>query len=129
MTDDIYYVGFVTMKRWLENRNAGKSLAEYFKEHRYRRVGIYGAGDLGRLLLAELQNSDVEVVFFVDRNAEGLVNINSIPVITLDAISNNKHIDALIVTTMDVFDQICAELIGIAPEIAVISIRDAVYEL
>ena len=27
--------GFITMKKWLENRNSGKTFADYFKKYGY----------------------------------------------------------------------------------------------
>lgn len=129
MAADGYFDSFVTMKRWMENRNDGKSLATYFAEHRYRSVGIYGAGDLGRLLWAELKGSSVRVEFFVDRNAESLGQIDGVPVVAMEEITKCAPVDGLIVTPLGIVDEICGELIAILPELPVISLRDAVYEL
>jgi phosphoglycerate dehydrogenase-like enzyme len=124
-----YYDSFITMKRWMENRNAGKMLDAYFREHGYETIAIYGAGDLGKLLYEELKHTDIKILYFVDRNAEGLHQIEGIPVIDLDAVAENKSIDVLVVTPLRDYNVICSELIGIAPEVPIISLKDAVYEL
>jgi lactate dehydrogenase-like 2-hydroxyacid dehydrogenase len=124
-----YYDSFITMKRWMENRNAGKMLDAYFREHGYKTIAIYGAGDLGKLLYEELKNTDIKVLYFIDRNAEGLYQIEDIPVIDLDAVTENKGIDALVVTPLGDYNVICSDLIGIAPEVSILSLKDAVYEL
>jgi len=129
MADNEYFASFVTMKRWLENRNEGKSLAKYFTEHGYKRVGLYGAGELGNLLYAELRDTDIEVAYFVDKNSEGLAVVKGKPVISPEEITKHSPIDALIVTPIGNFNEICTDLIRIAPNVAVVSLRDAVYEL
>jgi len=113
----------------MENRNQGKSLPEYFSQHKYRKIGVYGAGDLGGLLYAELAGSVVETAYFIDRNAEGLGNVSGIPVITMDEVIEQDAVDAIVVTPIGEFDLIVQEFLRIAPEIAVISLYDAVYEL
>ena len=55
---------------WLLLRNDGRSMAEYFADHQYRRVAVFGLGRLGMCLLSELRDSGVEVRYGIDRNAE-----------------------------------------------------------
>ena len=61
---------FLALKRWLENRNANKTLVDYFHRYGYKTIAIYGAGDLGRLLYEEIKNSDIQVKYFIDRNGK-----------------------------------------------------------
>ena len=81
--ENLSHDGFVMLKRWMENRNAGKTFADYIHEYGYRTLGIYDAGELGRLLYEEIKDSDITVKYFVDRNAEGLGKIEGIPVACL----------------------------------------------
>lgn len=120
---------FVTLKRWLENRNEGKSFEQYFKACNYYKVGIYGAGDLGHLLYAELKNSDIQIQYFVDRNAEGLAFVECIPVISIGELKNQQEVDVLVVTPVGNYSSICSVLAEIYPELAVISLKDVVYEM
>jgi len=129
MTKGLYFTGFEMMKRWMENRNAGKILAKYFIDHNYKRVAIYGAGDLGKLLYAELRDYEIEIVYFVDINSESLSDINGIPVILFEEINSYDSVDAFIITLLGNFDEICGYLMHVAPEVAAISLGTAVYEL
>lgn len=128
MTGQQYFTGYVTLKRWLENRNRGKRLVEHFAQHGYKRIGVYGAGDLGMLLYAEIMGSGIEIVFFVDINAESLGEVSGIPVITVDELARQEDVDAIIVTPVDEFDTIFEELTRLVPEMAVMSLYDALYE-
>lgn len=126
--DNNHWDSFITMKRWLENRNKGKLFQDYFRECGYKKIAIYGAGDIGRLLYEEVKESDIEILYFVDRNAEGIRAIDDIPVITLQDVSNMENVDVLVITPIGNYNEICRALINFIPEMATISIREAVYE-
>lgn len=119
---------FVTVKRWLENRNQNKTFGDYFHQYGYQTIAIYGAGDLGRLLYEEIRGTDVAVKYFVDRNAEGLHEVDGIPVITVPEISGMEEVDALVITPIGNYDAICRTLAGQVPEMRTLSLREAVYE-
>lgn len=123
-----YFDCFVTMKRWLENRNNGKTFDEYFIKCGYKEIAIYGAGDVGNLIYEEVKNSDVKVKYFVDRNGEGLGTIDEIPVITLNDIEKIEEVDIMVVSPIDNYDAICRDLLKISPNIRTLSLKDAVYE-
>ena len=57
---------------WLHLKQRGHSLAEYFKEQKYSQIVLYGGGDLGQLLIAELEKGDVEIICVYDNNANNL---------------------------------------------------------
>lgn len=119
---------FVTVKRWLENRNKGKTFVDYFVECGYNTIGIYGAGDLGRLLYDEIRNSNIKVQYFVDRNAEGIKAIDGIPVVMIDEIEKMNEVDILIITPIGNYNLISKLLVMKAPILRTLSLKDAVYE-
>lgn len=119
---------FVTVKRWLENRNQNKTFGDYFRRYGYQTIAIYGVGDLGRLLYEEIRETDIAVKYFVDRNAEGIHEVDGIPVITISEISGMEDVDALIITPIGNYDAICRTLARQAPEMRTLSLREAVYE-
>ncbi len=120
--------GFVTMKKWLENRNAGKSFVDYFNDYGYKKVAIYGAGDLGRLLYEEIKNSDIKVCYFVDRNGEGMLETEGIRVITFDKIKDMPEVDVIVITSIGNYDAISKALAIEVPELSTINLREAVFE-
>lgn len=119
---------FITLKRWLENRNQKKTFADYFHQCGYQTIAIYGAGDLGRLLYEELKGTDIIVKYFVDRNGEGMHEIDGIPVIPLSEIEAMKETDILVITPIGSYEAICQALAKKLPTMRTLSLREAVYE-
>lgn len=120
--------GFVTLKKWLENRNRGKTFADYFHEYGYQSIAIYDAGELGRLLYNEIKDSDIIVKYFIDRNAEGIKEVDGIPVILLSQIDRMEEVDALLVSPVVNYDAVCQLLAEQLPTIRTLAFRDAVFE-
>ncbi len=120
--------GFITMKRWLENRNAGKTFVNYFKDYGYKSIAIYGAGDLGRLLYEEIKDSEIEIKYFVDRNGEGILENEGIPVITVDRIAEMPMVDVIVITPVGNYDVISKTMAFKIPELPTLNLREAVYE-
>lgn len=120
--------GFGMLKKWLENRNAGKTFVDYFHEYGYQTLAVYDAGDLGRLLYEEIRDSDLAVRYFVDRNAEGLRNIDGIPVILPSQIQKMEEVDVLVISPIVDYDAVCRLLAEEMPKIRTLSLREAVFE-
>lgn len=119
---------FVTLKRWLENRNQNRTFSHYFHQYGYQTIAIYGAGDLGRLLYQELKGTDIIVKYFVDRNGEGMHQLDGIPVIPISEIHEMEEVDALIITPIGSYDGICQTLARKLPRMRTLSLKEAVYE-
>ncbi len=120
--------GFITMKKWMENRNVGKTFVDYFHEYGYQNIAIYGAGDLGRLLYEEIKESDIRVDYFVDRNGEGMLEHEGVKVITIDKIKDMPLVDILVVSPVGNYVAISKSLAIEVPELATLNLREAVYE-
>ena len=93
-----------------------------------KKIAIYGAGDMGRLLYEEIKDSDIEVAYFADRNGEGLHQVDDIPVVPLQEIPQMEDVDGMIITPAGNYDAIYKALVKIVPEMRMIYIKDAVYE-
>ena len=115
-------------KRWLENRNAGKTFAGYCHSHGYNEVSIFDAGEIGKLVYEELKDSDIKVNRYFDRNAEALGQIEGIPVYPLSDVSLMSADEIAIVSTIFDFTELYRYLVRVNPDIRAIYIRDAVYE-
>lgn len=120
--------GFVMLKKWLENRNRGKTFVDYFHEYGYQSIAIYDAGDLGRLLYEEVKESDIMVKYFIDRNAEGIKEIDGIPVILFSQIDRMEEVDVLLVSPVVQYDVVCQMLAERMPALRTLAFRDAVFE-
>lgn len=59
-----------TLTKWLTIKVQGGSLGENLYARDVQKVAIYGVSGLGELVYLDIQNSEVEVICFIDKNAE-----------------------------------------------------------
>ncbi len=118
-----------TLKRWLENKNAGKSFVDFFREYGCSSIGIMDAGEIGRILYGEIKDSDIKVKWFVDRNAEGIDNIDGIPVRLMRDVFTLEDVDIICVSPVFDYEALSNYLVRNDPMIRTICLKDAVYEM
>jgi len=113
------------LNQWLILKQEGKSLTEYFKANDMKSIAIYGMGEMGNRLYDELKNTDIEVKYAVDKNADSTyseLEVNDPEDETFDTV------DAIIVTAIFAFDEIEEELEE-KVNFPIISLEDVVYEV
>ena len=93
---------FMALNRIVECRGEGYPVGKRLNSKGIQRVAIYGAGYLGKRLMGELKEFDIETVFYIDRNAEYLTE--KIPVYKLDDAPVN--IDAIIISLVKNYDTV-----------------------
>lgn len=71
------------------------SIASFFSQNNIGKIAIYGYGVVGKRLEQELENSDVQIMFAVDQNAEK--KVASIPIYSIK--DNLPSYEILVVTT------------------------------
>lgn len=114
---------YVLLLQWLHMHNEGKTVGGYLKKCGYHTVAIYGMKELGEELLYELMDSDVEVKYAIDRNADELY-------VETDVHRPDEElepVDVVIVTAVHWFDEIEKEMrkkMGCP----ILSLEDIVYE-
>lgn len=94
------------MHQWMLRKEQGKSLVSYFLAQDYRRVAIYGYGNNGRHLEAELRNSPIHIVYAIDRDRSILAA--DFPVYALT--DTLPACDVVIVTIPYVYGKILSDL-------------------
>lgn len=107
---------------WLQRKQQGESLVDYFERNGYKRIAIYGIHYLGQSLLSELENSTVEVVCAIDKHAD--LRYTEIPLYTPD--KDIPEVDAVIVTAFFFFEEIKKTLQG-KVSCPLVSIEDIIY--
>lgn len=105
--------------QWLALKQAGFNLDKYFENRGYKKIVIYGYGDLGNHLINELRRSEVEIKAIIDRDTR--YEYQRIPVINLEELSND--IDVVIVCAVTYYSQV-REMILKKVSVDVISIED-----
>lgn len=115
---------FILMNEWVNIKQEGKSLQSYFIKNNYRRIAIYGMGEVGTRLVKELKNSDIEILYAIDRNAQ---NIHSeVKMVTID--DDLVTADAIVVTLTGCFDGIF-DALSKRVSCPIISIEDMLNEI
>ena len=112
------------LKQWFVLRQQGKMTEQYFKENEYKKIAIYGMSDLGQFLSDELQNSEIEVAYGIDRRADKLSA--RVPILTME--DELPTVDVCVVTAAYFFNQIAEELQK-KLECPIISIEDILYSM
>lgn len=92
--------------KWLEIKQKGYSLAEYFKRNNIQSVAIYGMAALGCRLYDELENIGIKIKYLLDKNPDGMEQIFEFT--TLD--NENLAVDVIVVTVAAAERQIVKEL-------------------
>ena len=115
---------FLTMNRWIQVKQEGKSLADYLKERNYRRIAVYGMSFMGERLLEELKGSEISIAYGIDQNAQGVYA----DIETLSPKEELREVDAVIVTSVYFIDEITRDLSG-KISCPILSLEDILYEL
>ncbi|MCM1120961.1 MAG: hypothetical protein NC489_23305 [Ruminococcus flavefaciens] len=67
------------MNQWLILKQEGKGIDRYLKKHGYSTVAVYGMAIYGRHVIRELQQSDVKIMYGIDRRVmDAYMNIEVI---------------------------------------------------
>lgn len=91
------------MQQWLRSHQNGKTVNQYLKAHGYNQISIYGVGEVGLALLEDLKDSDIEIMYCIDKNANHIL-LTGIDVLGWE--EEWKKVDLIIVTTIDSFFEI-----------------------
>ncbi len=109
---------------WLRIKQEGKSLASFFIRNGYKTIAIYGMKELGERLYDELKDSEIEIKYIIDKNANAIyADVDVVePEDTLEVV------DVIVVTAIHYFDEI-DEVLGVKVDYPVISLEDIIYEM
>lgn len=115
---------YMAFDQWLQIRQQGKTLVEYFTKNGYKTVAVYGMKELGKRLCDELKGSDVAVSYAIDKNANSIYA--DVDVVTPD--DELAPVDVVVVTAITYFDEI-EERLCEKMDCPIISLEDILYEV
>ncbi|MDE5779182.1 MAG: hypothetical protein K2I10_11840 [Lachnospiraceae bacterium] len=113
------------LNQWLMIKQQGKNLEDYFRNHAYYKIAIYGMGELGNRLYDELKNTQVRVVYAIDQSANQICV--DLPICMKDDL-DKPEVDAIIVSAVFAFDEI-RESLAENYDVPIISLDDVIYEI
>lgn len=115
---------FLMMNQWVKVKQEGKKLADYFVSNGYHKIAVYGMSYAGETLLDELKDTDVTVVYAIDKNAGSIYA--DVDVFFMD--DDLGEADAVVVTAITFFDEI-EEKLSEKMDCPIISLEDILYEV
>lgn len=115
---------FLLMNQWVKVKQEGKNLAEYFENKGYKNIAVYGMSYAGETLVNELKDTDIKVIYGIDKNTD-LIHTD-INIVSID--DDLKKVDAIVVTAITFFEQIKKEL-SEKTDCPVVSLEDILYLL
>lgn len=110
------------LNTWVEMKQEGKNLAEYFEYNNINTIAIYGMKELGERLVKELENSRIEIKYVIDQNADQ-IETDFKKVKPDDEL---EPVDAIVVTAIYYYQDI-EEKLSKKVGYEIISLEDAVY--
>ncbi len=104
--EEKFFLSARTLNRWFMSKQRGRSVYDILTVNGYREIAIYGMGYLGERLFDELKETDINIKYAIDRNAENIDRDIRIvrPEDRLDIV------DAIIVTPVHAFHEIKKQL-------------------
>lgn len=87
---------------WVVMKTEGQEIHDYLECKGYNTVAIYGMNYVGEILLKDLEHSDVQVKYAIDKNAKYIRT----EVAVLKPDDELPIVDAVIVTAVAYFDEI-----------------------
>lgn len=113
------------LSMWLQNKEENLKIETYLAEKQIKKVAIYGMASVGERLYDELEKSNIEIAYCIDRNANNIYK--DVDVVNPDD-SLDSNIDAIVVTAFTFFDEIEASLKA-KVNVPIISIDDIIFSL
>ena len=99
---------FQLLNRWMAVKSEGKQIADFLVREEIHKIAVYGVGDLANRLSEELQNTDVQIMYGIDRDVS-CTNSKIAPVFSLD--DEWPEVDAVVITPFLSADNIGKDLI------------------
>lgn len=110
------------VRDWLYIKQRGDSLVDYFLENNYKSIAIYGGGDLGQLLLQELEESAIKVEVIFDNNAKEIYLEGKVE----KYIPHQISAQCLVITAVFDIARIIELIRNNNPEIPIVSLREII---
>ncbi len=123
ITTEKFRMLYHMLERWLEMKQMGRSLEDYFVSNSYRKIAVYGMGEAGMLLAHELDGSAVKIEYGIDKN----VKVES-PVPMFHPNEQLPEIDAVVVTAIAYFGEI-EEMLKKKLACPVLALDEIIYEV
>jgi len=128
---DQYAFSYVTLHEWTYKKFKGKKMKDFLDANGYKKIAICCLSSLGNVFYEECVAEGVDIAYIIDKNPKMLPkNLNDIPVVTMDEVSQQEEVDAIVICHVYYYNKIADELVnkGIS-ESKMLSLNDIVFTL
>lgn len=115
---------FLLMNKWMKTKQEGKHIKEYLEKNNHKSIVVYGLSHVGKCLLEELKDCDVEIKYAVDKNAVAIYS--DIEIYAPE--DELPKADVMIVTAVYYFSEIYNNLKD-KVTYPIVSLEDILYKL
>ncbi|MDE6743360.1 MAG: hypothetical protein K2J95_05740 [Lachnospiraceae bacterium] len=115
---------FLMMNQWVKVKQEGKNLSEYFEKNGYKKIAVYGMSYAGETLIDELRDTQIKVVYGIDKNADAIYA--DVDILSLE--DDFSDVDAVVVTAITFFKEV-EEKLSKKMDCPIISLEDILYEV
>ena len=112
------------MNEWIKVKQEGGDIGRYLIDNGYRHIAIYGMGYIGEILLGELKNSEVEVLYAIDKGASD----KDMGIKVVSPEGELHLVDAIIVTPFNAYETI-EEALSQRVDCPILSIDDVIFDM
>lgn len=112
------------LNEWLLLKLNDEKIETYFLNKGYKKIAIYGMGEIGNRLLEDLNGSDIKVVYGIDKDVSGV--ISKIEVFQPD--EDFPEADVIVVSAVFDYNEIKKDLSSKC-NIHIISLEDVIYRI
>ena len=93
------------LNNWMKLKESGGSVEQRLNEKKIKSIAVYGMGDIGRHLVKDLEDSNIEVKYAIDRSFFSISDID-----VYEPESELPDVDAVIVTPVCEYENICKSI-------------------
>ncbi|WP_418967025.1 glycoside hydrolase family 99-like domain-containing protein [Butyribacter intestini] len=94
--------------QWLKLKNDGYKLGTFFVQNGYKKIAIYGMGEIANRLIEELEESSVDILYGIDKNMSQA--FAEIDIIGMDECDRFDDVDCIVITPVHVYEKIKKDL-------------------
>lgn len=109
--------------QWIKVHQNGRTLADYFRRYGYKTVAVYGLKELGKALIEELKDTEIEVKYGIDKNVDKMHMQTDV----FKPDENLPEVDVIVVTSVHYYADI---EMGLRDKLKypIVALNDVVYE-
>lgn len=119
-----FHMLFRMMNQWVEVKQKGVNLSQFFEENGYKKIAVYGMATVGETFFNELKGTSTEIVYAIDKNKAGIAA--GVAIYSPD--EELPPVDVIVVTAISYYDEIATMLEG-KVDYPIISLEDVVYNI